>query len=92
MYCIYKEVLGFVGYILGLKDLVSGSSPIFIIVEIFGSTWYSRPRYLLTSIHNKFLPPISNITTHKVSAMEVHQEEEEITNWRMNLRSYLPKT
>jgi hypothetical protein len=53
MYCIYKEVLGFAGYILSLKSLVSGSSPIFTMAEILDPTWYSRPGYLLIPVHNK---------------------------------------
>jgi hypothetical protein len=36
---------------------------------------------------------MSNITTHMSDCHgEVLQEEEEITNWRKNLRIYLPKT
>jgi hypothetical protein len=52
MYCIYKKVLGFAGYILGLKSLACVSSPIFMMAEILGPTWYSRPGYLLIPIHN----------------------------------------
>jgi hypothetical protein len=53
MYCIYKEVLVFAGYILGLKGLVSGSSLIFIMADILGPTWHSRQGYLLILVHIK---------------------------------------
>ena len=71
MYCIYKEVLGFAGYILGLKGLVSGSGPISIMAEILGPAWYSRPGYLLIPVHNRS-PPSRQVAASKSATLSIH--------------------